>query len=165
MENTFHNISAWEGDGVVSFQLLKKGGHVMLSGRIAQRKMTDENEKERHFTEIIASSLTTIEETSDEKTSEGIFNNASFGQRFLTRDGRKAVFLHFWGNPVQSAFVDIEGFGEQECGLDGRIDANGENARDITQSCMDNQWAHWLPEGYKSQLMTDPATTGTTVKK
>ena len=71
----------------------------------------------------------------DKTDLNGLFKDATFGDRYLTRDGRKAVFLHFWGNPPQSAIVYVEGYGQQECGLDGRVASGIITDRDIVKRC------------------------------
>ena len=71
----------------------------------------------------------------------GIFNHVRFADRFLTRDGQKAIFLRFWGNPRQSAFLYIEKWGEMEYNLNGMRSDNGTPSDwDIVQPCRADGW-------------------------
>ncbi len=70
-----------------------------------------------------------------------IFAHVHFGDRFLTADGRKAVFLRFWGNPTQSAFLYIEGWGELEYTLNGmRAGDSKPSGWDIAKPCRADGW-------------------------
>lgn len=71
----------------------------------------------------------------------GIFNHVRFADRFLTRDGQKAIFLRFWGNPRQSAFLYIEKWGEMEYNLNGMRSNNGTPSDwDIITPCRADGW-------------------------
>lgn len=53
----FHTVVAWGRLGEVANQYLKKGGLVMIEGRIQTRTWTDQNNNKRYFTEVIAEGL------------------------------------------------------------------------------------------------------------
>lgn len=53
----FHTIVAWGRLGEIANQYLKKGGLVMIEGRIQTRTWTDPNNNKRYFTEVVAEGL------------------------------------------------------------------------------------------------------------
>lgn len=53
----FHTVVAWARLGEIASQYLKKGGLVMIEGRLQTRSWTDQNNNKRYMTEIIAESL------------------------------------------------------------------------------------------------------------
>ncbi len=53
----FHTIIAWGKLGDIAAKYLKKGGLVMIEGRIQTRNWTGQDNVKRYFTEIIAESL------------------------------------------------------------------------------------------------------------
>ena len=53
----FHTVVAWGRLGEVANQYLKKGGLVMIEGRIQTRTWTDPNNNKRYFTEVVAEGL------------------------------------------------------------------------------------------------------------
>lgn len=53
----FHTIVAWGRLGEIANQYLKKGGLVMIEGRIQTRTWTDSNNNKRYFTEVVADGL------------------------------------------------------------------------------------------------------------
>ena len=53
----FHTIVAWGRLGEIANQYLKKGGLVMIEGRIQTRTWIDPNNIKKYFTEVIAESL------------------------------------------------------------------------------------------------------------
>lgn len=53
----FHTVVAWGRLGEVANQYLKKGGLVMIEGRIQTRTWTDQNNNKRYFTEVVAEGL------------------------------------------------------------------------------------------------------------
>ena len=53
----YHTVVAWGKLADVSSRYLKKGGLVMIEGRIQTRNWTDQNNNKRYNTEIIAESL------------------------------------------------------------------------------------------------------------
>lgn len=69
-----------------------------------------------------------------------IFNGMQFGDRFLTRDGRHAVFTHSYGNPTECLFFFVKGFGLQEVLPDGRLKKEAEHSRDIVRRCKSDGW-------------------------
>ncbi|OGN08605.1 MAG: hypothetical protein A3J46_02790 [Candidatus Yanofskybacteria bacterium RIFCSPHIGHO2_02_FULL_41_11] len=53
----FHTVVAWGRLGEIANQYLKKGGLVMIEGRIQTRTWTDPNNNKRYFTEVVAEGL------------------------------------------------------------------------------------------------------------
>lgn len=53
----FHTVIAWSKLGDIAAKYLKKGGLVMIEGRIQTRNWTGQDNVKRYFTEIIAESL------------------------------------------------------------------------------------------------------------
>ncbi|MBI2674513.1 MAG: single-stranded DNA-binding protein [Candidatus Yanofskybacteria bacterium] len=53
----FHRVVAWGRLGEIVNQYLKKGGLVMIEGRIQTRSWTDQNNIKRYTTEIVAEGL------------------------------------------------------------------------------------------------------------
>jgi len=53
----FHRVVAWGRLGEIANQYLKKGGLVMIEGRIQTRSWTDQNNNKRYTTEIVADGL------------------------------------------------------------------------------------------------------------
>jgi len=53
----YHTIIAWGRLGDVAAKYLKKGGLVMIEGRIQTRNWTDQNNVKKYYTEIIAENL------------------------------------------------------------------------------------------------------------
>lgn len=53
----FHTIVAWGRLGEIANQYLKKGGLVMIEGRIQTRTWTDQNNNKKYFTEVVAEGL------------------------------------------------------------------------------------------------------------
>ena len=53
----FHRVVAWGRLGEIANQYLKKGGLVMIEGRIQTRTWTDPNNVKKYFTEIVAEGL------------------------------------------------------------------------------------------------------------
>lgn len=56
-ESTWHNVTAWEGPAVASFDKLQKGSLVKVVGRLRNSKYTGADGIERIYTEFLASSL------------------------------------------------------------------------------------------------------------
>jgi|SRR3989338_6263987 len=53
----FHTIVAWGRLGEIANQYLKRGGLVMIEGRIQTRSWTDQNNNKKYMTEIVAEGL------------------------------------------------------------------------------------------------------------
>lgn len=53
----FHRVVAWGRLGEIANQYLKKGGLVMIEGRIQTRSWTDQNNNKRYTTEVVAEGL------------------------------------------------------------------------------------------------------------
>jgi len=53
----FHTVIAWGRLGEIANQYLKKGGLVMIEGRIQTRTWTDQNNNKKYFTEVVAEGL------------------------------------------------------------------------------------------------------------
>lgn len=53
----YHTVVAWRRLGEIAAQYLKKGGLVMIEGRLQTRSWTDQNNNKRYMTEILAENL------------------------------------------------------------------------------------------------------------
>lgn len=53
----YHRVIAWARLGEIANQYLKKGGLVMIEGRLQTRSWTDQNNNKKYTTEIIAENL------------------------------------------------------------------------------------------------------------
>jgi len=53
----FHRVVAWGRLGEIANQYLKKGGLLMIEGRLQTRSWTDKTNNKRYTTEIVAESL------------------------------------------------------------------------------------------------------------
>ena len=53
----YHTVVAWARLGEIASQYLKKGGLVLIEGRLQTRSWTDKTNNKRYTTEIIAESL------------------------------------------------------------------------------------------------------------
>lgn len=53
----FHTVVAWGKIGEIASRYLKKGGLLMIEGRLQTRNWTDQNNNKRYMTEIIADGL------------------------------------------------------------------------------------------------------------
>ncbi len=53
----YHTVIAWGRLGEIANQYLKRGGLVMIEGRLQTRSWTDPNNVKRYFTEVIAENL------------------------------------------------------------------------------------------------------------
>lgn len=103
----YHRIVAWARLGEIASQYLKKGGLVLIEGRMQTRSWTDQNNNKRYTTEIIAESLQlgprsagSFGEGSPRTSSQS--GPANFERRPTTSDVRK-------NNPVQDADIPIIG--------------------------------------------------------
>ena len=67
----FHTVIAWGRLGEIANQYLKKGGLVMIEGRIQTRTWTDPNNNKRYFTEVVAEGLQLGPRPMGEARSEG----------------------------------------------------------------------------------------------
>ncbi len=56
-ETTWHNISCWEALAERAELQVRKGSHLLLTGKIRYRKYTDSNNTERFITEITPDTL------------------------------------------------------------------------------------------------------------
>ena len=56
IETTWHNVVAWQ-DGDMPLDLIEKGSHVCVQGRLRCRKYTNESGEPRTIYEIIASGV------------------------------------------------------------------------------------------------------------
>lgn len=62
IETTWHNVTAWEGKNIPSFDFIQKGTPVYVSGRIKTQKYTGNDGIERTSYEIIANQVEKVEE-------------------------------------------------------------------------------------------------------
>lgn len=53
----YHTVVAWRRLGEIAAQYLKKGGLVMIEGRLQTRSWTDQNNNKKYMTEILAENL------------------------------------------------------------------------------------------------------------
>jgi single stranded DNA-binding protein (ssb) len=60
-ETTWHNIAVWNGKNIDSFDKIKKGVLVQLSGRLRNSKYTAEDGTDRYFGEVVANRLQVVE--------------------------------------------------------------------------------------------------------
>ena len=72
----FHTVVAWGRLGEIANQYLKKGGLVMIEGRIQTRTWTDPNNNKRYFTEVVAEGLQLGPRPMGEARSEGAARTA-----------------------------------------------------------------------------------------
>ncbi len=82
----FHRVVAWARLGEIANQYLKKGGLVMIEGRLQTRSWTDQNNNKKYTTEIIAESLQLGPRTVGAAGSSG---SGSFQPRPTVSDVRK----------------------------------------------------------------------------
>lgn len=63
-ETTWHYVTAWEGNkGIPSLDVIAKGFPIYVTGRLRTQKYTGSDGIERTSTEILASSVESVEET------------------------------------------------------------------------------------------------------
>lgn len=67
VDTTWHSVSAWEGDGMPDFNLIRKGIGLHVIGRIRNGKYTAQDGSEKYSSEVIAS---LIEFTEDPMTAQ-----------------------------------------------------------------------------------------------
>src|SRR5687767_8594947 len=53
----FHTVVAWGRLGEIANQYMKKGGLIMVEGRMQTRSWTDKNNNKRYTTEIVAENI------------------------------------------------------------------------------------------------------------
>lgn len=54
IETTWHNVKAWEGQGIHDLDILCKGDRVEVTGRIKNQRYTTSDGEYRYSTEILA---------------------------------------------------------------------------------------------------------------
>lgn len=57
IETTWHNVVAWEGEHIPSFDGIERGSHVRVIGRLRARRYTDSSGESRTLYEVVASSV------------------------------------------------------------------------------------------------------------
>lgn len=62
IETTWHNVSAWQGKGIMNLHELSKGSKVQVSGRLRSQKFVGEDQQEHSFYEIAAKSVALVDE-------------------------------------------------------------------------------------------------------
>ena len=62
IETTWHNVSAWEGRGMPSFDDIAKGGKIYVMGRLRSQRYTDADGIERTAYEVLAKRILLIED-------------------------------------------------------------------------------------------------------
>lgn len=60
-ETTWHNITVWSGKSIDSFDKIRKGTLVHLSGRFRNTKYIAEDGSEKYFGEVVANRLQVVE--------------------------------------------------------------------------------------------------------
>jgi single-strand DNA-binding protein len=101
----YHRVVAWARLGEIANQYLKKGGLVLIEGRMQTRSWTDQNNNKKYTTEIIAENLQLGPRTA---------NTASSGEYQSSQSSRSGFEPR---RPVSSAPVkdaDIPIIGEDE---------------------------------------------------
>lgn len=93
----YHRVIAWARLGEIANQYLKKGGLVLIEGRMQTRSWTDQNNNKRYTTEIIAESL----QLGPRSASSGSSSGSSFQPRPAMADVKKS--------PVQDSDIPIIG--------------------------------------------------------
>lgn len=63
-ETTWHKVCCWEALAERAEQQIRKGSHLLLTGKIRYRKYTDSNNTERYITEITPSTLVLLDHRS-----------------------------------------------------------------------------------------------------
>ena len=74
-----------------------------------------------------------------ENTTKRLFEGAQYGDRYRTRNGRRALFLKTWGKPATEAVLHVEGLGLENFSLEGRRFEHREDPFDITVKCGNNE--------------------------
>ena len=69
-ETTWHNIVAWAKTAEVMAEYLKKGSHVYLEGKIANRSYEDKEGNTKYISEIVASSFQFLDKRGDNDQKE-----------------------------------------------------------------------------------------------
>lgn len=69
-----------------------------------------------------------------------LFEYALYGDRYLTRNGRKALFLNKWGSPTTKAVLHVEGLGLESFSPEGQRFEHRESPFDITTPCKPGSW-------------------------
>ncbi len=82
----YHTVIAWARLGEIASQYLKKGGLVLIEGRLQTRSWTDQSNNKRYTTEIIAESLQL-----GPRTMGGGATSGGFTPRPTVSDVRKPV--------------------------------------------------------------------------
>lgn len=95
----YHRVIAWARLGEIANQYLKKGGLVLIEGRMQTRSWTDQNNNKRYTTEIIAESL----QLGPRSASGGSSSGSGFEARSTVNDIKKSAL------PVKDADIPIIG--------------------------------------------------------
>ena len=61
-DNTWHNVSAWEGRDIVDPDLIRKGTKVHVIGRLRAQNYTDKDGQERDTFEVLATKVELLED-------------------------------------------------------------------------------------------------------
>ena len=62
IETTWHNVSAWEGKGMPSFDEIVRGGRIQVLGRLRSQRYTDADGIERTAYEVLAKRIQLLED-------------------------------------------------------------------------------------------------------
>ncbi len=60
-ETTWHNVSAWEGRNIESFDKIHRGTMVSVVGRLRNSRFTNTEGVERYLTEVVANQLSLVQ--------------------------------------------------------------------------------------------------------
>ena len=65
IEETWHNVSIWQGKGCPDPSILQKGARVQVFGRIRNTKVQNEGQPDRYYTEIQAREVNLVTDKED----------------------------------------------------------------------------------------------------
>ena len=61
VETTWHNVSVWDGNGDIDISQIKKGAVIEVIGRMKGTKYTTAEGVEKHFYEVVPTSVKVLE--------------------------------------------------------------------------------------------------------
>ena len=106
----YHRVIAWARLGEIANQYLKKGGLVLIEGRMQTRSWVDQNNNKKYTTEIIAESLQLGPRTGNPSAGGDSSGSGGFQPRASVSDVRKpASPAGRLASPVPDADIPIIG--------------------------------------------------------
>ena len=87
---TWHQIACWNGLGKIAADLLKKGSHVTIEGKIAYREFEKDGIK-TIYTEIVADSLEVLNRVASTPKEEAAESTVEEPKKSIKRKVRKVV--------------------------------------------------------------------------